>query len=522
MKRLFASWKNDLPAGLVVYFVALPLSLGVAMASTGSSPNLFAGIIAGVIGGIVVGIISGSRLGVSGPAAGLITIVLSAIQTLGSYEAFLLSLFIAGAIQLLAGIIRAGVIGHYFPSAVIKGMLAAIGLTLIINEIPHALGYDKVSMVDHSEHATHGFRLFDAILLAIDRVHPGAVMVSAFAVLVLVLSERPTLKKSKLFSLLPGAFFAVLGGMLMNIGFEWYYPEWALTGENTVTLPIASSMDEWLILFRFPDFRLLGNPNIYVIALTLALVGSLETLLSVEATDKLDPEKQRTPTNRELKAQGIGNMLSGLIGGLPITQVIVRSSANISSGGKSKLSTIFHGFLLAFSAAVIPGLLNKIPLAALAAILMMVGYKLARISLFKQMYHLGPEQYMPFIATIAGVFLTDMLKGIGIGMLLALFYILRKNYRNNYRKSEELRNSILHITITLSEEVTFLNKAGILESLLKVPKEAVLTIDGSHCHTIDYDVLELIQEFKTHIAPERNIKVNTILIPEVDPEPGHS
>lgn len=521
MRNFFTYWKKDLPAGLVVFFVALPLSLGVSMASTGDHQNLFAGIISGVIGGVVVGLLSGSRLGVSGAAAGLITIVMAAINTLGSFEAFLLALFLAGAIQLLAGLLKAGVIGHYIPSSVIKGMLASIGITLIINELPHALGYDKTHMIDHSAHSAHGLFLFDTLAMALYRVHPGAVIISLFAVLVLILSERPSLKKSWVFSTLPGAFFAVIGGMLINIGFAAFVPEWALTGENTVTLPRAQSWDDFVSFFTFPDFSQLNNSKVYVIALTLALVGSLETLLSLEATDKLDPEKQRTPTNRELMAQGAGNMLSGLIGGLPVTQVIVRSSANISSGGKTKLSTIFHGLLLAFSAILIPGLLNKIPLAALAAILMMVGYKLAKISLFKHMYKLGPEQYMPFIVTIIGVFLTDMLKGIGFGVLLALFYIIRKNYRNNYRKSDELQGSVLHTTLTLSEEVTFLNKAGILEALHKVPKGALLTIDGSHCHTIDYDVLELIQEFIQHTAPERNIQVNTLYIPEVSTGPGH-
>jgi MFS superfamily sulfate permease-like transporter len=521
MKNLFANWKNDLPASLVVFLVALPLCLGVALASTGAEPILFSGIIAGVIGGIVVGFLSGSRLGVSGPAAGLITIVLAAITTLGNFESFLVAVVIAGFIQVVAGFLNAGVIGNYFPSSVIKGMLAAIGLTLILKEIPHALGYDNDFFGDEAFIQADGHNTFTEILYALNAISPGAVIISLVSIFILILFDKPFLKKFSIFKILPGALFVVLVGIFLNLIFSWFVPEFQMKGKHLVELPIANSWSDFSSFFAFPDFSALKNPNVYIIAMTISLVGSLETLLSVEATDKLDPEKHHTPTNRELKAQGVGNILSGFLGGLPITQVIVRSSANINSGGKSKLSTILHGILLFASVMVIPQLLNLIPLASLAAILLMVGYKLSKVSLYKQMYRLGIEQFIPFIVTIVGVLLTDLLKGIGIGMAFSIFYILRKNYRNNYTKNEEKAGGVSKIIIQLSEEVTFLNKGSILESIENIPPNAELIIDGSNCKAIDYDVLEIIQDFKLYGSKEKNIKLTTINIPDVLISEGH-
>lgn len=521
MKNLFTNWRSDIPASLVVFLVALPLCLGVALASTGPEPILFSGIIAGVVGGIVVGFISGSRLGVSGPAAGLITIVLGAITTLGSFEGFLVAVILAGAVQFVAGFLGAGVLGNYFPSSVIKGMLAAIGLTLILKEIPHLVGYDADFMGDESFFQFDGHNTFSDLAYATNALSPGAIIIGAVSLAILILFDKPFLKKFAIFKILPGALFVVVIGILINMMFKWFIPEYAMGGQHLVQLPVANSLKDVGSFFMFPDFSILKNPQVYIVALTIALVASLESLLSVEATDKLDPKKHHTPTNRELKAQGIGNMVSGFLGGLPVTQVIVRSSANINAGGQSKLSTIFHGVLLFGCALLIPTVLNMIPFAALAAILLMVGYKLSKVQLYKQMYKLGMEQFIPFIATVVGVMFTDLLKGIAIGMAISIFFILRKNYRNNYKKTVKKEEDKTVIHIQLSEEVTFLNKGSILESLQNVPENSELVIDGSRCKTIDHDVLELIQDFKMHIAKEKNIQLTTIRIPEVTVSAGH-
>lgn len=515
MKNLFSNWRSDLPSSLVVFLVALPLCLGIALASTGENPNLFSGIISGVVGGIVVGFFSGSRLGVSGPAAGLITIVIGAIVTLGSFEAFLLTVVIAGILQIVAGFLGAGVIGNYFPSSVIKGMLAAIGLTLILKEIPHLVGYDKDFMGDESFVQADGHNTFSELFYSLDYISWGAVIIAVISLAILILFDQAFMKRIKLFKFIPGALIVVVIGVLLNGMFSMYFPSLVLSGEHLVSLPVAESFNDLKGFLIFPDFSALTNPNVYGIAFTIALVASIESLLSVEATDKLDPDKHVTPTNKELKAQGIGNIVSGLLGGLPVTQVIVRSSANINSGGKSKLSAILHGVLLLLCVLLIPRILNLIPYASLAAVLMMVGYKLSSISLYRKMFALGWDQFIPFIVTIVGVLLTDLLKGIGIGLLFAIFYILRKNYRNNYTVETAKEQDSAIWKIKLSEEVSFLNKGSILESLHEVPENTHLIIDGSNSTAIDYDVLEVISDFTEHTAIDKNIKVTTIKIPSV-------
>jgi len=515
MIQLFKNWKSDIPASLVVFLVALPLCLGVGLASTtvpdvSGMPNIFSGLIAGVVGGIVVGALSGSRLGVSGPAAGLITIVTAAILTLGSFEGFLVAVVLSGVLQIIAGFAGAGVLSRYFPSSVIKGMLAAIGITLILKEIPHAFGYDKDFFGDESFVQPDGHNTFSEIFYAMKALSPGAAIISVVSIGILILFDQKWMKRVVLFTYLPGALFVVAIGILLNLMFSWFSPELMMSGEHLVSLPVAHSLEEFTSFISSPDFSFLSNPDVYVIALTLAIVGSLETLLSVEATDKLDPEKHHTPSNKELKAQGIGNVISGLLGGLPVTQVIVRSSANINAGGKSKLSTIFHGLLLFIAIAFIPTILNLIPLASLAAILLMVGYKLAKIPLFKSMYKLGFEQFIPFIMTIIGVLLTDLLKGIAIGIVFSIFYILRKNFRNNYTHSEiHEEGRKLHL-IKLSEEVTFLNKASILELLNDLEPNTKVVIEGSSCKAIDYDAMEIIREFHDYGAKEKNIELQII------------
>lgn len=507
--NIFANLKSDLPAGLVVFLVALPLCLGVALASTGRPDLLFSGIIAGIIGGIVVGFLSGSSLGVSGPAAGLVVIVLTAIETLGSFEAFLLAVVLSGVIQLVAGYLKAGIIGYFFPSSVIKGMLTAIGIILILKEIPHALGYDENFIGDIALEQKDGKNTFSGLYYAVRYSSWGAIIVSIISIGLLMLFETNFMKKITMFKFLPGALFVVLIGIVLNQLFVAFAPELVLAGEHLVQLPVPSSAQEFISFFKSPDFTAFSNPQVYVVAITLAIVASLETLLSVEATDKLDPYKRRTPSNRELKAQGIGNMVSGLIGGLPVTQVIVRSSANINSGGKTKMGTIIHGVILLLSVIVIPAFLNYIPLASLAAILLMVGYKLAKPTLFKQMFQLGHEQFVPFIITVIAIVTTDLLKGIGVGMAIAVFYILRKNYINDVNcKKIEVDGKITY-HLVLSEEVTFLNKASITKELDAIPENSHVIIDGSKSYTIAYDVIENIQEFVEHTFKLRNITAET-------------
>lgn len=517
----FRGIKDDLSASLVVFLVALPLCLGIGLASTGRPDLVFAGVIAGFVGGIVVGFLSGSPLGVSGPAAGLVVIVLTAMETLGSFEALLLATFLAGILQVIGGFMRAGIIGYYFPSSVIKGMLAAIGLTLILKEIPHALGYDKNYMGDQALKQIDGHNTFNEILYALEAISPAAVIISVVSLALLILFEKPFVKRFDVFRFLPGALFVVVIGILLNYLFSELKPEWLLAGEHLVQLPMANNASDFVGFFRLPDFSSLGNPQVYIVAVTIALVASLETLLCVEATDKLDPYKRSTPTNRELKAQGVGNMISGLIGGLPITQVIVRSSANINAGAKTKVSAMSHGAILLLAAYFIPRFLNLIPLASLAAILLMVGYKLSKFGLYRNMFRLGYEQFIPFMATVVAILMTDLLKGIAIGMGVAIFFILRKNYKHSYHYKKEKDQHKETITLRLSEEVTFLNKASIQASLDEVPDNARVIIDGSHSVHIDHDVLEIIHDFKAHSAPQRNIKVETIGIRDVVMTGGH-
>jgi carbonic anhydrase len=516
MKKLFATWKQDLPSSFVVFFVALPLCLGIGLSSTSVSgheefQNIFSGVIAGVVGGVVVGFFSGSRLGVSGPAAGLITIVSAALITMGSYEAFLVAVILAGLIQFIAGFLGAGVIGNYFPTSVIKGMLAGIGITLILKEIPHALGYDKDFFGDESFLQPDGHNTFSELLYALNAFELGAVIISVLSLILLIVFDKPFMKKFAVFKILPGSLFVVVLGLGINELFKVVSPDLALNSKHLVALPVASDFNQFLSFFKSPDFSALLNPQVYVIALTLALVGSLETLLSVEATDKLDKERHITPTNKELRAQGIGNMVSGLIGGLPITQVIVRSSANINSGAKSKLSAILHGFFLLFLVAFIPDFLNKIPLASLAAILFMVGYKLANIALFKKKYSLGWDQFLPFIVTVLGILLTNLLVGIGLGISVAIFFILRRNFKNDFQTEEEGDSK----TIILAEEVSFLNKGGIIAELSQIKENTKLRIDGSKCKSIDYDILSELTDFINITAKADNIEVELIRMPTI-------
>ncbi len=507
---MFKYLKNDIPASIVVFFVAIPLCLGIALAS---GAPLFSGLIAGIIGGIVVGIISGSQIGVSGPAAGLAVIVLTAINTLG-YEPFLVAVVLGGIIQIVFGILRAGIIGYYFPSSVIKGMLTGIGIIIILKQIPFFFGFDKNPEGDFSFFQIDGENTFTEIFNTISGIisgnyHKSATIIALIAMGILVLWNNVLSKKGKFFQLVQGPLVAVAGGII-------YYlitkdSPLNLESEHLVAVPVPDSIEAFKGQFNFPDFSAISDSRIWITGFTIALVASLETLLCVEATDKLDPQKRVTPTNRELLAQGTGNMISGFIGGLPITQVIVRSSANIQSGGKTKASAIIHGFLLLISVILIPRLLNMIPLSVLAAILFIVGYKLAKPSLFKTMWNLGWKQFVPFIVTILGIVFIDLLWGIALGLAVGIFVILIKSYQNSHflHIEENHEGKIDIVKMTLAEEVTFFNKGAILKELDGLPEGANLELDVRKTRYLDNDIIEILEDFSTK-ARNRNINVKLI------------
>lgn len=503
---MFKFLKNDLPASIVVFFVALPLCLGIALAS---GAPLFSGVIAGIIGGIFVGSLSGSKIGVSGPAAGLAAIVLTAITALGGYENFLVAVVLGGIIQILFGVLKAGVIGYYFPSSVIKGMLTGIGIIIILKQIPHFFGYDADPEGDFSFIQVDGENSFSELINMVNYIKPGSALIGLIGLGILIFWDKILSKKGRFFKIIQGPLVAVVVGII-------YY---ALTSTNDilnissshlVNVPIPEDASSFFNQFSFPNFGAITNSEVWVTAFTIALVASLETLLCVEATDKLDPHKNVTPTNRELLAQGVGNILSGLVGGLPITQVIVRSSANIQSGGRTKLSAIIHGFLLLISVILIPRLLNMIPLSVLAAILLVVGYKLAKPSLFKKMYNLGWKQSVPFFATIVGIIFTDLLVGIGLGLAVGIIVILLKSYQNSHFLHIEDKSDGKHkIKMTLAEEVTFFNKGAILKELYGLPRDTYLELNLIKTRYLDNDIIEILDDFSFK-AKERNIDIKLV------------
>ncbi|MEO0474217.1 MAG: SulP family inorganic anion transporter, partial [Bacteroidota bacterium] len=467
--------------------------LGIALAS---EAPLFAGLIAGIVGGIVVSIASGSPLGVSGPAAGLIAIVVGAVASLGSYEAFLVAVVLAGLIQIVLGLLKAGIIGYYFPNAVIRGMLTGIGITIVIKQLPFIFGYPKD--LDGT--------FMEKLEFISQSIAPGSIVITVVGLAILILWGLPFMKRLTFSRILPGPLVAVITGVLLYIAFlgsSLAIPDNPEKYTHLVNIPITDSWASFLELFTLPDFSVLSNPEVYVVAMTIAVVASLETLLCVEATDKLDPEKRITPTNRELLAQGIGNSISGMIGGLPITQVIVRSSANIQAGGKSKASAFIHGIFLLVTVLAIPNILNLIPYASLAAILLMVGYKLAKPALFKEMYEKGWEQFIPFIATVVFILATDLLIGIGVGLAIAIAQILWNNYKVPYHFDQEVHDE-KPIHILLSEDVSFLNKASIKHTLEQLPDDSYVILDASKTKNIHPDVIEIIEDFRIN-AGTRNI-----------------
>ena len=498
--------KSDFPASIVVFFVALPLCLGIALAS---GAPLLSGLIAGVIGGIVVGALSGSNLGVSGPAAGLAAIVAASITELGSFEVFLVAVVLSGIIQILFGILRLGVIGYFFPNSVILGMLSGIGIIIILKQIPHLFGYDSEPMgADEFVEAT-GENTFSAISHIFSNVSPGSVIIGFLGLALIVFWDSILAKKGKIFRVLQGAIVAVLLGTIIKLIFD-NYPNLAVKDIHLVSIPVADNLNDLLNFLTFPDFSAITNPKVLTIAFTIALIASLETLLSVEATDKLDPDKHVTPTNRELFAQGTGNILSGLIGGLPLTQVIVRSSANIQSNAKSKLSTIIHGLLLLLAVLALPKMLNHIPLSVLAAILIVVGYKLAKPSLFKKMWVKGWTQFVPFVATIIVIVVKDLLWGISVGLFIGIIVIIVKSYQNSLFLNIDKSNDKL-VKMTFAEEVTFLNKGAIAKQLGSLPNDITLELDVRNSKYIDSDIIEILEDF---VVQAKNKSITVLLLSE--------
>lgn len=499
-RSLFGHLKSDLSSSIVVFLVAVPLCLGIALAS---GAPFFSGLIAGIVGGIVIGSLSNSQLSVSGPAAGLTAIVLTAITRLGAFEIFLCAVVAAGLLQLALGFIRAGSIANYFPGSVIKGMLTGIGIIIILKQIPHAFGYDKDAEGSQAFVGPDGNTMFTALLEPLTKIHYGVTIITMVSLALLILWEKPFMKK---FGAVPGALVAVAVSILLNFVFTAVVPSLRVGGEHLVQIPVPGNMSEFVGLFQFPDFSRMFTGDVFLTAVTLATVASVETLLCIEAVDKMDPQRRITNPNRELKAQGVGNIISGLLGGLPVTSVIVRSTANLNAGAKTKLSAILHGVLILVCVLLIPGILNMIPLGALAAILLMTGYKLAKISIFKQMFANGKYQWIPFLITVIAVVRFDLLTGVGLGLVASIVAILYGNLKNSYYFHQKKHQDGELIHIRLSEEVSFLNKASIKLTLDHLPENSTVLIDATASHYIDFDVLELIKEFKEVKAPLKNIR----------------
>ena len=499
---LFGTIGQDAPAGLVVFLVALPLCLGISLAS---GAPLLAGMVTGIVGGVLVSWLSGSALSVSGPAAGLTTIVLAAIGTLGSFQALLAATVVAGALQIIMGVLKAGIIGLYFPVNVIRGMLAAIGLTLILKQIPHFLGADRDYFADMDFLQFDGQNTISAIGEATRHIGPGSLLIGVVSLLLILLWESKPVKRLPYIKLVPGALVAVIVSILLNQLFIASFPALRVRPEHLVSLPVVSSIGELVGKLQFPNWSDFSRPAVYGVAFTIAAVASLESLLSVEAVDKLDPHKRNTPPNRELLAQGAGNIVSGLLGGLPLTAVIVRSSANINAGGQTRMSAFIHGLLLVISLLFLAPVLNQIPYSALAAVLLLVGYKLTKPALYSAQWKLGKAQFIPFIITIIAIFFTDLLKGVGIGLAVGFFFILKANAEQVFVVDDTESEPGRHY-LRLSEHVSFLNKASVVQALERLPPNSRVVLDGSKSTLIDHDVLEAIEAFRQS-APERGIEL---------------
>ncbi|MCK8492651.1 MULTISPECIES: SulP family inorganic anion transporter [Spirosoma] len=501
----FSNLQGDFRGGAISFLVAVPLCLGIALAS---GAPLFAGIIAGIVGGIVVGAFSRSAVSISGPEAGLIIVTLSAIQALGSFPAFLLATCLAGLIQIGLGFAKAGMISNFFPSSVIKGMLAGIGIILIIKQLPHLVGYDADAAEGFALFQPGNFNIIEQLRMALGQFRAVAILIAVLSLGIFFLWERPALRQRAFVKNVPAALVVVLLGIGINEFFRMGFPEWALRGNHLVQLPVPESAAAFLNLFTFPDFSQWNNPLVYTSAVSIALVASLEALLAIEASDELDPLKRKTPTNHELKAQGIGNLVSGLVGGIPLTSVIVRSSVSINAGARTKVAALVHGTLLLVCVVTLPTLLNKIPWASLAAILLVTGYKLARIEVVKGVFAQGMSKFIPFVVTVVAILLTDLLIGIGIGMVAGIFFILRDHYLNAHRVRThwDSDKDKTRIYVRLGDHVSFLSKARLMKLLKGVPDNAIVEIDGTNSSYIDSDVVTAIQNFGG-VAKQRNIQL---------------
>jgi len=496
--------RHDLAAGLSVFLVALPLCLGIALAS---GAPLYAGLLSGIIGGIIVASISGSSLAVAGPAAGLTTLVASSIVSFGDYKIFLLTVIVAGLFQLVLGLLKLGAIANYFPSSVIKGMLAAIGIILISKQIPLALGYDRPNFW------TTGFlELFTLknvtgnVAEFNQHIAPGAIVIAIISLLAMIIMQQPFAKK---FSFIPAPLVAVIAGVLVNLLFS-YTHSMALKPSQLVHIPsnIFSNIS-------FPDLtKITSSAAIWKNGILTGMLATLETLLCIEAIDKLDRHNRITPVNRELVAQGIGNITCGMLGAIPLTAVVVRGAANVDAGARTKMSAITHGIFLLLAVLLFPFALNKIPYASLAAILMVTGYNLTKPKLFRNMYGLGWKQLLPFVFTIIIILVTDLLIGVSIGLLLSVYFIIQNNFKAEYKITKTMHNGIETALIKLNSNVTFLNKVKLKKALDEVAEYSILTVDGSACNFIDYDILEIISEFE-HKAQDRHIELHTIGIEKV-------
>ncbi len=503
--NLFANLKSDFASGLVVFLVALPLCLGIALAS---GAPLFSGIISGVVGGIIVGFLSQSHISVSGPAAGLTAILLTAITDLGSFNALLLAVIIAGVIQLTLGFIKAGSISNFFPTNVIEGMLAGIGVIIFLKQIPHAFGYDPDFEGDLSFLQIDGQNTFSELFSVLNHIQFGSILITLISLAILIFwTKLELLNKLKV---VPAALVAVIVSVILNEIFLQSGSSLAIDKSHLVNLPVPTSLDEFKAILITPDFSAITNSKVWIVAVTIAVVASIETLLCIEAADRMDVQKRYTDTNVELKAQGIGNIVSALLGGLPMTSVVVRSSANNNAGAKSKMSAIIHGLLLLVSVLLIPTILNKIPLATLAAVLLLVGFKLANPKMIKHFWDRGKYQFIPFIATFAAVVFTDLLKGVALGMIISVIFVLKGNMKRayNFRKEEFQDGDIIHID--LAQEVSFLNKSAIKNTLIEIPKNSKVVINAADTVYIAHDVLDLIKEFKRNRAKNDNIKVKLV------------
>ncbi|WP_296620339.1 SulP family inorganic anion transporter [Marivirga sp.] len=500
----FKHFKSDSLSSLVVFLVAMPLCLGIALAS---GAPLFSGLVTGIVGGVVVALLSGSQLAVSGPAAGLAVIVYNGIEEIGFFEGFLVAVVLAGVIQLILGFLKAGTIGNYFPSSVIKGMLAAIGILLIIKQIPHVFGYDEDYLGDLDFWQNNDENALSALVSAFENIDPTAFIISIVSLIILI--GWNYIKNNSIKSI-PAPLVVVFVGVAINAIFIALDNGMALAQKHLVTIPVLGEDTSFENLFVFPDWSILTEPVVYTVAITIAIVASLETLLSIDAVDKLDPQKRRTPLNREMKAQGVGNIIAGFLGGLPMTAVIIRGTVNINSGAKTKLSAWLHGILLIVAILLIPTFINMIPYASLAAILLVTGYKLANINLMKAMYKVGPSQFYPFIITIVAIVFTDLLIGIIIGLLAGFLNILVKNMKNTYSFDKNAHVEGEPIRLVLSDEVSFLNKASMVKTLDEIPENSKVIIDARKSKFIDFDVIEAIELYTNEGAKYKNVEVELL------------